>query len=414
MKYPLTFVLLATLCSNLALAEAEWPQWRGPNRDGISQESGLLPAWPEGGPVRLWQVETEGEGYGSPVVAGGVLYVTGSAGQGNERKGLLHALNPADGATRWTAEYGPVWHASFDRERCTPTVSGGRIYVVGSLGQVVCFKPDGTLAWRVDTAAAFGGRNIRWGIAESPLVTNGLVISHPGGPDAALMAFDAATGAVRWRSTGFGERSAYCSPQVVTWGGRKIIVTQTEDSVAAIALEDGKLLWRHPHRNQHAVHPNTPVAPVENRLLVASGYGYGAELLAVEEGQVKRLWLKPALENHFQGIILNQGAVYSCNSRGLQVYDPLSGEIRQQLPAVGKAQITLTPVGLIAYNDKGQVMLVRIQPSALEIAGKFKVDFGSGEHWSTPVVAGGRLFVRHGAALAAYELRAVAAPRSNR
>ncbi len=388
-----------------AAQAADWPQWRGPQRDGVVTETGLLPAWPEGGPKREWVVETPGESYGSAAVAEGALYITGSVGKGDARRGELYAIDPASGAVKWSFDYGPEWGASYGMARTTPTVVGKRIYLVSGLGHVVCADTQGKEQWRVDTFAKFGGRNIGWGIAESPLVVDGVVICHPGGPDAAVAALDAATGATRWTSRGLGDKSAYCSPALAVLGGRKQIVTQTENSVVGLAFETGEVLWSHAHRNQHAVHPNTAIV-FGDCVLVASGYGYGAELLRVAGGRAERVWLLPRIENHFQGVILHDGRAYSSNNGGLHCFDPKDGREIFTAKELKKAQIVLTPVGMIAYGGNGQVSLARVRPDGYDMAGSFPVDFGNGEHWSTPVLANGRLFVRHGRGLAAYDVKA--------
>lgn len=388
------------------LQAADWPQWRGPQRDGIVTETGLLPAWPEGGPKREWVVDTPGQSYSSPSVSGGVLYITGNVGKGKECRGELYAIDPASGAVKWSLDYGPEWGESYGMARSTPTLVGQRIYLVSGLGQVVCADTQGKMLWSVDTFAKLGGRNIGWGIAESPLVVEGVVICHPGGPDTAVAALDAATGATRWTSRGLGDKSAYCSPALAVLGGRKQIVTQTENSIVGLAFESGEVLWSHGHRNRHAVHPNTAIVFGEDRVLVASGYGYGAEVLRIDGPRAERVWLLPRLENHFQNVILHDGRAYSSNDGGLHCFDPKDGREIFTAKEIKKAQIVLTPVGMVAYAGNGQITLVRVRPDGYDLAGSFKVDFGNGEHWSTPVLSGGRLFVRHGRGLAAYDVKA--------
>jgi outer membrane protein assembly factor BamB len=397
-------LIFLMLVSVAAMAD-DWPQWRGAKRDGISTEQGLLKAWPEGGPVRLWLADVEGDGYGSPVIVGEVLYLTVAKEEGKDRTGYLQAIAVADGKRLWETAYGPEWSGQYPGVRCTPTVTKDRIFVISGVGGVACFDLTGKILWKVNTLTEFGGRNIGWGIAESPLVYEGLVICHPGGKGTAVVALDAMTGKVRWQTTTLDDASAYCSPIVAKMGGRNVLLTQTAMNVVGIDVGTGAVLWKHGHSNACKVHPNIPLQFAENRVYVASGYGYGGESLEIQGGEVKRLWLDKRYENHFQGMVLKGGRIYTCSGKGLQVVNPNDGSLHYESREVGKAQITMTEAGLLAYSGNGTVLLVRMDDAACEVVGKFRVEYGTNQHWATPIIANGRLYIRHGGALAAYDVR---------
>lgn len=399
--------VLGVLVAVVAAQASDWPQWRGPDRDGICKEKGLLTDWTLP-PKQVWLASLAGEGYASPVVADGVVYVTGSSGSGKQRAGALYALNAADGTLKWSCPYGPEWSDNYAGSRSSPTVAAGRAYLVSGRNQVVCIDvQDGHVVWTVDTIARFHGQNIQWGIAESPLLVGKTVICHPGGPDAAVAALDRDTGATVWTSKGLGDASAYCSPALLTLNGRKQIVTQTDHNVVGLDAETGKVLWTSPHRNTYGVHPNTPVAVGPDRVVVASGYGYGAECLRISDSGAERVWHVKAADCHFHGMLLIDGRLYLAGSKGpLFCLNPETGAVLSRTDAVQRAALLGTETGLLAYDERGSILLIKRSGDSCAVSGKLPVDFGSQQHWGYPVVANGVLYVRHGDALAAYDVKA--------
>ncbi len=399
--------LLALVLVAGRVAATDWPQWRGPDRDGISMEKGILADWSQP-PKKLWLMTTPGAGYNGPAVVGGVVYITGASGAGKARVGTLYALSAADGAMKWQYEYGPEWSATYDSARTTPTVVDGRIYLISGMGRVVCVNAkDGQKVWAVDALERFKGKNIHWGIAESPLVVGKHVICHPGGPDAAVAALDNATGETVWTTKGLSDISAYNSPALLTLNGRKQIVTQTAENVVGIDPETGAVLWKHPHKNQYSVQPNTPIAVGSDMVVVSSGYGYGTECLQVGADGAKRVWQVKEADCQFHGMLLMDKRLYLTSNKGqLFCIDPQAGTVLSKLDGVGKAEILGTEAGIVAYSESGKVSLIKRNGDACQMAGSFAVDFGKDQHWAPPVLADGVLYVRHGTGLAAYDLKA--------
>jgi outer membrane protein assembly factor BamB len=392
----------------LSADAGDWTQWRGSNRDLIIVGEKLLPSWPEGGPQRLWQIDLPGEGYSEPVVVDGVIYITGSTGDKKARKGSLYALSAKDGALLWQNEYGPEWGVNFEFARTSPTVVGGLVYVIGGLGHVACVDAkSGKTVWSVDAHQVYGGRNITWGIAENALIYDGKVICQPGGPDASVVALDAKTGKLVWQSKGLGERSAYCSPALLTLNGRRQVVTMLEDHVVGVDAETGAPLWKHPHRNKYAVHPNTPVLCGKDRLFISSGYGYGSEILEIAGGEAKVAWKDAGSDNHFQGVAFYEGRIFSSGGGRLSCFDPESGRQVYCVDGAKKTSFCITPAGMITYDESnGKVMLVEVKPDSHKVISSFKVEYGNGQHWSSPVVANGVLYLRRGKGIAAYAIGA--------
>ncbi len=382
----------------------DWTQWRGSNRDLIVEGESLLASWPAGGPERLWQIELPGEGYSEPTVVGGTLFITGSTGGKKDRQGHLYALSAKDGKLLWQVEYGPEWGESYEFARTSPTVKDGRVYLISGKGLVACLSAnDGSDIWKVDTHAVYGGRNITWGIAESPLIYDGKVICQPGGRDTAVVALDEKTGGLVWQSKGLSERSAYCSPALLTLNGRRQVVTMLEDSVVGVDAATGEPIWKHPHRNKYAVHPNTPVLCGMDTVFVSSGYGYGSECLKIDGGNVKVLWKDKSSDNHFQGVAFYEGRLFSSGGGRLSCFDPQSGRQVYCVEGAKKTSFCITPVGMITYDDNGgTVMLVQVKPDSHKVVSSFKIDYGNGPHWSSPVVANGVLYLRRGKGVAAF------------
>ena len=401
--------MLAAMMTGLTTA-ADWPQWRGPDRDGISKEKGILADWSTP-PKRLWLVTIAGMGYNGPAVAGGVIYLTGSKGEPKARIGVLEARNASDGSLKWEYEYGKEWSGGYDAARTTPTVANGHVYLVSGMDRVVCVNAaDGNKIWDVNLFERFHGKNITWGIAESLLlVDNKMLICHPGGPDAAVAALDVNTGATIWATKGLSDASAYCSPSLLTLNGKRQIVTQTAENVVGIDPDTGAVLWKHPHKNKWAVHPNTPVVVGPDRVVVSSGYGYGTECLQIGADGATLAWQLKDADNHFHGMLLIDKRLYLAGSKGpLFCLDPQTGKVLSRIEGVSRTAIIGTEAGLIGYDEVGKMIaLIRIEGDKGRLAGSLPVDFGSKmkEHWGQPVLAGGVLYLRHGDALVAYDLK---------
>lgn len=402
----LTLVVVGGL--GLSVWAGDWTQWRGSNRDLIVTGESLLAKWPEGGPQRLWQVDLAGEGYSEPVVVSGTIFITGNTGDKKNRVGHLFALDAKTGKVRWQMEYGPEWGASFPFARTTPTVVEGRVYVIGGQGHVVCVDgASGKVVWKVDTASVYGARNITWGIAENALVYDGKVICQPGGANTSVVALDAKTGKLVWQSNGLSERSAYCSPALITLNGKRQVVTMLEDHLVGVDAESGSVLWKHPHRNKYAVHPNTPVLCGKDRLFISSGYGYGSEIVEVSGSSAKLAWSDKGSDNHFQGVAFYEGRIYSSGGGKLSCFDPVSGRVVYNVPGAKKTSFCITPAGMITYDENGgTVMLVEVKPDSCSVISSFKVDYGNEQHWSSPVVANGVLYLRRGKGVAAFAVGA--------
>ena len=244
LRIPLRFLALlfvALLQQSTLAAAADWPQWRGAQRDGISTETGLIKEWPTNGPPVVWLAHGLGRGYSSVAVAGAQIFTMGDGPESS----FVHALSAATGKMEWSTKVGKPG-GDYPGTRCTPTVDGELVFALGQFGDLVCLKAkDGTLLWRKNLEKDLGGKMMSgWGYSESVLVDGDQVVCTPGGTNGTLAAFNKKTGEVLWRSKEFIDRAAYSSIIIAEISGVRQYIQLTDASVAGLAPEDGRLLWK--------------------------------------------------------------------------------------------------------------------------------------------------------------------------
>ena len=385
---------------------ADWPQWRGPNRDGLSTETGLLKQWPDGGPKLLWTAKGLGDGFASVAIADGLIYTAGNVGS----EMMLTALG-LDGKAQWQVKVGPAYKGDSPGSRSTPTVDGASLYYETPDGTVDCLDAKtGKEAWSLNILTEFKGRNITWALAESPLIDGGNVIVCPGGPEAAMVALDKKTGKAVWVCKGGGDKPGYGSAIVVDFQGLRQIVAFTSHAAIGVNAKTGEMLWRFGHTTSWDANIATPIYS-DGQVFIDSGYGSGGELLKLKvEGEkcsVEQVWKTKALDNHHGGVILVNGCLYGSTHQGKWLcVDLKSGEAKYTADGVGKGSLTYADGMLYTYSERGNVGLVKATPEAHEVVSKFRVPGGGkGPNWAHPVVCGGRLYLRHGDLLFAYDIK---------
>ncbi len=400
-------LVLASVAPDTAANQSDWPQFRGPNRDGKSNETGLLSQWPDGGPKLLWSVQDIGKGFSHVSVSGGLIYVTGL----EEKEGVLSAYT-LDGSLKWQANYGPEWHVSHPGARSTPTVQDGLVYVASGIGNVACFEAaTGRLVWSVKLFEDYEAPQVQWGYAESLLVDGDRLLCTPCGKKATMVALNRKTGKPVWTSPALGQGSSFCSPLPLIHNGKRAVVTMTETAVVAFSPEDGSALWQHPYENPRQNHPITPIYH-EGMLYVTSGYGKGAVGLRIAEDGMSatRLWEQPRQDPVHGQAVLVDGYVYASShqkaSGRWSCMEMKTGKLFWEAPGVGKGGSIIFADGMLyCYSEDGVVGLVRPTPEQCKVVSTFKVSAGDGPHWAHPVVAHGRLFLRHGTVLMCYDVR---------
>jgi outer membrane protein assembly factor BamB len=405
------------LLSLLALQDgAGWPQWLGANRDNRSTETGLLQKWPSGGPKRAWATSAVGEGFGGVSVAGGKVFLLGDLADAS----YLFALNEKDGKTAWKVKVGPPKnHANKDWNgpRSTPTVDGDRVYAMGEAGDLVCVEAaSGKDVWRKNMVKDLGGEAPKWLYCDSPLIDGKNVIVKPGGSKGALAALDKATGAEVWRSRDLTDPVEHTSLMPAEIGGARQYVVFTMKSVAGVA-PDGQVLWRADRPGDVAICSTAVVK--DDIVLVASSYSTGrATAFKVAGSKAEKLY-DADLANHHGGLVVVGDHVYGTGDRkkgtdrknaDLKCMEIKTGKIVWENESIGKGSITYADGHLIVRSENpktGGIALVEASPEGYKEKGRFALPDQTGRNsWAYPVVAHGRLFIRNGEGLYAFELKA--------
>ena len=404
MQKNLLFFCLIFLSLHPLVRSQETAQWRGPDRDGIYHETGLLKSWPESGPRLLWHFDELGDGHTSPAVTTDRIYTSGLI----NGIGYLYAFSQ-DGKMIWKIPYGEEWTESYQGTRSTPLVCDGKVYLMSALGKVICRKAEnGDFVWSVDLVKDYGAVNIRWGMTENLLADGNRIFCTPGGPEHNVIALDKNTGKLIWTGKAKGETSAYCSPALISLKARKLLVTQTANSIIGLDAENGKLLWSVDQPNKYSVHANTPVFH-DGYLFCVSGYGKGGVMLKVapDGGSVQEVWRSTSIDNRMGGFVISDGRIYGSDDTGKAWYclDFATGKDLYSEKITGKGNITLADGMLYCYGDNGEIALIQPTPSGFNKTGVLKVPNGSAQHWAFPVVGNGRLYVRHGNSLMVFDLK---------
>jgi outer membrane protein assembly factor BamB len=395
----------------------DWPQWRGPNRDGRAPAGPLRTDWDKSPPKKLWSAPIGG-GYSSFAVVGDRLYTQDR--QGDDERVLC--LNAIDGSKlwehRWPADYKPLTAGYTVGPRATPTVHDGRVYAVGAVGKLVCLEPGAEstprVVWEHDLLSEFNARCPTWGVACSPLVEDDLVIVQPGGHGASVVAFDRASGAVRWK---VGNNPAgYSSPVAVPLGPTAVVFALTGDALLAIRATDGELLDTYPWKTDHHGNIATPVV-VNGYVFITSAYNKGCALLrAWELDGVVRLEEVYArnnrvLRSHMASPVFKDGFLFGFD--GTRSTFPKCVDFRKGVNVPGwgddsevkSASVILAGDHLIAFSERGEVSLIEANPKEFNVIATIPSGVRGSESWSLPVLVGGRLYVRGTDAIACLDVK---------
>ena len=400
------FLLYALLiCSiNNSVFSQESTKWRGPNQSGIYDETNLLVEWPDSGPEILWHFDELGEGYSAPAFANNRIYVSGM----EDPTGYIYSLTE-DGSLVWKSPYGKDSQTSYRGSRATPVIAGDYLYILSALGDLACMSAtSGKLFWKKDFVKDFGGFVIEWDLNETVVIYGDKLICTPGGKNHNMIALNRFNGDLIWSTKGLGEKSAYCTPLLVTIGTRDLLVTHTEHHILGIDAKDGKLLWSHGHPNKYSIHPNTPVY-YKNQLFCFSGYGQGGVMLQLNEdgSKVTKKWFRQSLDSRTGGAVVLEGLLYGSGdkTREWQCIDWNTGEMMYSSKEIGNGVVISAEGLLYFYSQRGELALVKPGTKSFDIISETRVKMGSGQHWAHPVINKGRLFIRHGDTLIAYKIK---------
>ena len=382
-----------------------WPQWRGPNRDGMSKETGLLKQWPAEGPPLVWKASGAGRGYSSLAVADNRIYTMGLRGE----REFIVAFDVATGKELWAVPHGKAFRNDRgDGPRGTPTVEGERLYALGGEGDLSCLETrTGRIVWTMNVLQKFGGSNITWGISESPLIVGEKLLVNAGGQNASVVALNKKDGSLIWKSQ--SDEAGYSSAITLDAGGTPQVVFFTSRRAVGLDLRDGKLLWEYSRASNNTANAATPVAR-GNRVFISSDYGTGAGLVEIKAGEkggltAQEVYFTKEMRNHHSSSILIGDHLYGYSSGILTAMRFDNGQVAWKDRSVGKGSIVYADGMLYALSENGVVGLVEATPEAYREKGRFRIAQDSLPTWTHPIIAGGRLYLRDQDTIYAYDVR---------
>ena len=412
MKATVYFILMFVLWDSFG---QDIVQWRGPLRNGIYNEKGLLKKWPEPGPKAELEISGIGKGYSQPVVSDNMIYVTGI------KQDTMDMISAYDmkGNLVWNQIYGHAWANSYPDTRCTPTIQNHKVYLISGMGAVTCLDAlNGKVIWTQEAHTQFNGRYDRWGVSESVLLTDQAALYVTGGDETTVVAFDKNTGNLIWKTKSVGGSRAYVSSLLIERNGTKLVVAETMDNLIGINASDGEILWNfdlkpfQQVKMGKGINTNTPLY-FDGDLFVTSGYDHTAVMISLSADcrSVTLKWQNDVMDTHHGGVVLIDGNIYGTNwinnSKGQWVsLNWATGTTNWVKDWIAKGSIIAADGLLYCYDEKaGNVALVQPDSSDFKIISTFKFEGGEGPYWAHPSIYDGKLYLRHGNVMRSYNLR---------
>jgi len=391
---------LAVAITALPLSADDWPQFRGPNRDGHSAETGINKNWNDKQPREMWRANLSDNGFAGPSVANGKVFIIDH--QGNED--VVRALNLETGKQQWEFRYAETARHNYGYARATPTVDEGNVYTASFSGQLHCLKEaDGSVVWSRNIVKDFKGKLPTWMHAASPVVDGDKLIVPPGGPNAFLAALNKANGETIWQGGG-SDGASYSTPAIATIGGRKQYVLGAAKSFLGIDAADGKVLWSYPWVTRYDVNAATPLV-INDHVFFTSGYNHGCILVKIGPKGAEKVWENKEMQSHFNSPLLAGRYIYGTGDPGfLMCIDPQTGKTTWKEKGFEKGGIIAIDGTIIALDGaRGDVVMVKLAPESYQELGRFK-PLG-GRSWTPPIVANGKLIIRNNKTIACYDLK---------
>lgn len=386
-----------SLAFALPALSADWPQWRGPKRDGISTEGGWGVSWPTNGLARVWKAEV-GTGYGTVSVSQGRVYVMGNTSD----KDTVYCLDAATGKEVWKFSYDcqAKDQNGYHGPRSTPTVDGGLVFTTSRHGHVFCFSAtDGKVKWSKEFGKDFAGKTPTWGFSISPLVEGAFLILEPGGPGASVVALQKETGEEVWRSG--NSPASYSSPVAYTVKGERGVAVFGAHGGTGYRVSDGKELWRFPWKTSYDVNAATPIID-GSKVFISSGYGTGCAVYDISSNPPREVWKNKNMRNHVNSCVLWKGYLYGFDEGTLKCLDFNSGEVKWAEPKYGKGSLMVVDGKLLLYSERGQLGLAEATSEgyrelafiqALEVRPSYPGGAAK-QTWAAPVLANGKIYCR--------------------
>jgi len=412
MKSLITILFL--LVTNTLLAQ-EIIEFRGVNRSGHYNETGLLKQWPDNGPEMIIKIEGVGKGYSQPILVEKTIYITGIK---EDTIDILSAYN-MEGEMLWDVPYGRSWTRSYIDSRSTPTYENGKLYVTSGTGQLNCIDAtSGKIIWQVNASEEYGGEIHKHGDTESPVLTENAVLYTTGGEENTIIALNKKDGSLVWKTRSLGGAKSYASPKLIHHNRQPIILVQTYHNLIGVNPDNGEVYWSydlfqyHSHRSGKGAQTNVPLYS-DGELFVTSGYEHPALMFALSENgkSIQLKWRNDIIDTHHGGVVLVDGNIYGSNwgnnaNGNWASVNWKTGGTNWENEWENKGSVIYADGMLYLYEEKrGNVALVKPSTDSLKIISTFKVEHGTGPHWAHPAIYNGNLFIRHGDVLMIYDIK---------
>lgn len=389
-KYIVTalLILFASFAWN-----ADWPQYRGINRDGISKETAIIKTWTETGPKVVWKTPV-GDGYSGMAIVGNRIYTMDA----KDKDEFVVCMDATSGKELWRYRNDSNFvNDQGNGPRGTPTVESDVVYSFGAQGGLSALNAkDGSKIWTHDVKKDVGGKVPIWGFSSSPLIEGELLILPVGGADNnAIVAFNKKTGAIAWRSQ--GDEPGYSSAIATTIKGVRQILVFSGTKLLSVSPADGKLLWSYPWKTDWFVNAAVPIVMPDDKVFISTAYDVGAAVLKVNvaggKHSVQEVWLSKSMRNHFNTSIYHNGHIYGFDNAVLKCIDANTGEDKWKRSGFGRGSLLLADGHLIVLSERGQLVMVEATPT--EYKEKASAEVLQGKCWTMPTLVNGKLFVRN-------------------
>jgi len=412
-------LVTSSIHAQLKSQPGEWPAWRGADRTALSKETGFLREWPKAGPNLVWKITGLGDGYATPAIAQGKIFVIGTVGPDEH----VMALDVKNGNKLWSTPIGAIAKVQYAGPRSTPTVDGDWLYAICSEGKLSRISTkDGKLDWTKNFKTLFGGRPGGWAYTESPLIDGDVLVCTPGGDKAAIVALKKETGELIWKTTitgiksekknkegkidvvNFNTGAAYSSVVPATIAGAYQYVQFLAGGVVGVDAKTGKFLWHYDHP-AHGINCSTPVIHGDT-VFAASAYGVGGGLARITNDGAKEVYFEKKMQNHHGGMILVGDFLYGTGAGTLICLEFATGKIMWNERGVGKGSLAYADGLLFHRSENGPIALVEATPTGYVEKGRFnQPDRSKYNAWPHPVVVGGRMYIRDWDTLFCYDVR---------
>jgi outer membrane protein assembly factor BamB len=390
LQFRVLMMFLIVLIGNQMLMAADWPNYRGPDHNGITSETNWSSTWPEAGPKKLW-TKSLGIGFSSITVANGRVYTTGNTGK-KGKTDIVFCFDAKTGQDAWTHAYPCALEPKYYEggTLSTPTVDAGKVYVLSKMGDLFCLDAaKGTVIWQKQLNKAMGYELPTWHFSSSPLIVDDMLILNIG--DAGL-ALNKNTGALVWEN-GKG-KCGYSTPMPFAINGKPGLAIFGMNSVLAVSPTDGKKLWQFEWKTKHDVNAADPIVS-GNKVFISSGYGRGCALLEINGSAVDKVWENKAVRAQMNCLVLQDGYLYGFDDKILKCVKMENGAEQWQDKSMGKGALMMSADGrLIIMSDKSELVIARANPDKLEVLARSQV-LPKAKCWTTPVLANGRIYARN-------------------